>query len=144
MVMIDHVGLGVSDRARSRASYEQALPPLGYRLLIERDASFGYGRDRKPDFLIHANRPVSGPVHVAFSSPDHGTVQAFHAAGLAAGGRDDGPPGPHPEYHASYYGAFVLDPDGNTVEAVCHRPVEPPGGLQPPAREETRPSAGWR
>jgi catechol 2,3-dioxygenase-like lactoylglutathione lyase family enzyme len=123
MAMIDHVGLGVSDLARSRAFYEQALRPLGYRLLIEREASLGFGRDRKPDFFIHANRPLSGPVHVAFAGPDHGTVQAFHAAGLGAGGRDNGPPGPRPEYHASYYGAFVLDPDGNNVEAVCHSPA---------------------
>jgi catechol 2,3-dioxygenase-like lactoylglutathione lyase family enzyme len=122
--VIDHVGLGVSDLERSRAFYEQALAPLGYRLLIERDGSLGFGRNGKPDFFIHGNRPVSGPTHVAMASPDRATVDAFHAAGLAAGGPDNGPPGPRPHYHEHYYGAFVLDPDGNNLEAVCHRPSQ--------------------
>jgi catechol 2,3-dioxygenase-like lactoylglutathione lyase family enzyme len=120
--VIDHVGLGVSDLEASTAFYRQALGPLGYQLLIQRDGSAGFGRDGKPDFWIHANRPLSAPTHVAFASPDRTTVQAFHAAGLAAGGRDNGTPGPRPQYHAAYYGAFVLDPDGNNIEAVCHRP----------------------
>jgi catechol 2,3-dioxygenase-like lactoylglutathione lyase family enzyme len=121
--MIDHVGLGVSDLEQSKAFYRQALDPLGYRLLIDRGGSVGFGRDGKPDFFLHADRPLSGPTHVAMASPDRATVQAFHAAGLAAGGRDNGPPGPRPHYHQDYYGAFVLDPDGNNVEAVCHRPI---------------------
>jgi catechol 2,3-dioxygenase-like lactoylglutathione lyase family enzyme len=120
--MIDHVGLGVSDLEASRAFYRRALRPLGYEPLIERDGSVGFGAQRKPDFWIHVNRPVSGPVHVALASPDRATVHAFHAAGLEAGGRDNGAPGPRPHYHADYYGAFELDPDGNNVEAVCHRP----------------------
>ena len=121
--MIDHVGLGVSDLEQSKAFYQQALGPLGYQLLMERSGSAGLGRNGKPDFWIHANRPLSGPTHVAIASPDRATVQAFHAAGLAAGGRDNGPPGPRPHYHQDYYGAFVLDPDGNNIEAVCHRPA---------------------
>jgi catechol 2,3-dioxygenase-like lactoylglutathione lyase family enzyme len=121
--VIDHVGMGVSDLDASKAFYEQALRPLGYQLLMQRDGSAGFGRNGKPDFWIHANRPVSGPVHVALASPDRATVQAFHAAGLEAGGRDNGPPGLRPQYHASYYGAFVLDPDGNNIEAVSHRPA---------------------
>jgi catechol 2,3-dioxygenase-like lactoylglutathione lyase family enzyme len=121
--MIDHVGLGVSDLEQSRAFYQQALQPLGYRLLLERDGSAGFGSDGKPDFWIHVNRPVSGPVHVAVASPDRATVDAFHAAALAAGGRDNGAPGPRPQYHGGYYGAFVLDPDGNNIEAVCHHPA---------------------
>jgi catechol 2,3-dioxygenase-like lactoylglutathione lyase family enzyme len=120
--VIDHVGLGVSDLEPSRAFYEQALAPLGYQVLIERDGSLGFGRDGKPDFFIHVNRPLSGPTHVAIASPDRATVDAFYAAGLAAGGRDNGPPGLRPQYHQHYYGAFVLDPDGNNLEAVCHRP----------------------
>ena len=120
--MIDHIGLGVSDLEASKAFYLRALEPLGYRLLMERDGSAGFGRDGKPDFWIHVNRPLSGPTHVAVASPDRATVQAFHAAGLAAGGADNGPPGPRPQYHQSYYGAFVLDPDGNNIEAVCHSP----------------------
>ena len=83
--MIDHLGLGVSDLERSRAFYERALEPLGYRVLIERNGSLGFGRDGKPDFFVHVNRPLSGPTHVAIASPDRATVDAFHAAGLAAG-----------------------------------------------------------
>jgi catechol 2,3-dioxygenase-like lactoylglutathione lyase family enzyme len=121
--VIDHVGLGVSHLDQSRAFYQQALDPLGYQLLLERDGSVGFGRDGKPDLFIYVNRPLSGPTHVAIASPDRATVQAFHAAGLAAGGRDNGPPGPRPQYHQDYYGAFILDPDGNNIEAVCHRPA---------------------
>jgi catechol 2,3-dioxygenase-like lactoylglutathione lyase family enzyme len=121
--MIDHVGLGVRDLEHSKAFYQQALRPLGYTLLMERDGSAGFGMNGKPDFWIHENRPVSGPVHVAVASPDRATVHAFHAAALAAGGRDNGAPGLRPQYHDRYYGAFVLDPDGNNVEAVCHRPA---------------------
>jgi catechol 2,3-dioxygenase-like lactoylglutathione lyase family enzyme len=121
-LVIDHVGLEVSDLDRSTAFYQRALDPLGYQPLLERDGSVGMGRDGKPDFFIHANRPLSGPTHIAIASPDRATVHAFHAAGLAAGGRDNGPPGLRPHYHQHYYGAFVLDPDGNNIEAVCHRP----------------------
>jgi len=81
----------------------------------------GFGKDGKPTFWI-ADREVSGPVHVAFVSFDRSTVDAFHAAALAAGGHDNGKPGLRPQYHPSYYGAFVYDPDGNNIEAVCHRP----------------------
>jgi catechol 2,3-dioxygenase-like lactoylglutathione lyase family enzyme len=121
--VIDHVGLGVSDLDKSKAFYQQALRPLGYQLLMERDGSAGFGSNGKPDFWIHANRPLSGPTHVAIASPDRATVQAFHTEGLAAGGRDNGLPGLRPHYHQDYYGAFVLDPDGNNIEAVCHRPT---------------------
>ena len=113
--MIDHLGLGVSDLERSRAFYERALEPLGYRVLIERNGSLGFGRDGKPDFFVHVNRPLSGPTHVAIASPDRATVDAFHAAGLAAGGRDNGPPGLRTHYHQHYYGAFVLDPEATTL-----------------------------
>ena len=121
--VIDHVGLGVSGLEQSKAFYQQALGPLGYQLLMERDGSAGFGRNGKPDLWIHTNRPLSGPTHVAIASPDRATVQAFHAAGLTAGGRDNGPPGLRPHYHQHYYGAFVLDPDDNNIEAVCHRPA---------------------
>ena len=121
--MIDHVGLGVSDLEQSKAFYQQALRPLGYQLLMERDGSAGFGRNGKPDLWIHVNRPLSGPTHIAIASSDQATVQAFHTAGLAAGGHDNGPPGLRPHYHQHYYGAFVLDPDGNNIEVVCHRPT---------------------
>ncbi len=119
--MIDHVILGVEDVDASRAFYEQALAPLGIGVVMAMPGGAGFGREGKPVFWI-ADREPSGPVHVAFTSPDRPTVDAFHAAALAAGGRDHGAPGLRPDYHASYYGAFVLDPDGNNVEAVCHVP----------------------
>jgi len=112
--VIDHVGLGISDLEESKAFYQQALGPLGYQLLMERDGSAGFGRDGKPDLWIHANRPLSGPTHVAIASPDRATVHAFHAAGLAAGGRDNGPPGLRPHCHPEYFGAFVLDQTATT------------------------------
>lgn len=119
--MIDHMILGVEDVDASRAFYEQALAPLGIEVVMAMPGGAGFGRDGKPVFWI-ADREPSGPVHVAFASPDRPTVDAFHAAALAAGGRDHGVPGLRPHYHASYYAAFVLDPDGNNVEAVCHAP----------------------
>jgi catechol 2,3-dioxygenase-like lactoylglutathione lyase family enzyme len=77
----------------------------------------------KPDFWIREAEPVRPPVHVAFASPDRETVDAFYEAAMAAGGRDNGPPGLRPDYHPNYYGAFVFDPDGNNIEAVCHQAV---------------------
>jgi catechol 2,3-dioxygenase-like lactoylglutathione lyase family enzyme len=120
--VIDHLNLGVSDLAASRAFYTRALAPLGYLALMDRPYGVGFGADGKPDFWISSDRPVAGPLHVAFTSSDRATVEAFHREALAAGGRDNGPPDLRPAYHPSYYGAFVLDPDGNNVEAVAHRP----------------------
>lgn len=121
--MLDHVGIEVGDFARSRAFYEMTLAPLGLAVVMEPTetaAGFG-GSDRKPWFWIHARgrQPVQG-VHLAFKAINHDAVDTFHAAGLAAGGTDNGAPGPRPLYHPAYYGAFVLDPDANNVEAVCH------------------------
>jgi catechol 2,3-dioxygenase-like lactoylglutathione lyase family enzyme len=120
-VQIDHVNIGVSDLEESKAFYERALAPLGIGVLMSGPWGHGFGRDGKPEFWI-SDRPPSGPVHVAFASPDRATVDAFHREAIAAGGRDNGAPGLRPQYHASYYGAFVLDPDGNNVEAVTHGP----------------------
>ena len=119
--MIDHINIGVADLAASRDFYARTLSPLGYAPMLEGLSGVGFGRDGKPDFWISA-RTVSGPLHIAFAGPDRATVDAFHREGLAAGGRDNGAPGLRPDYHASYYGAFVLDPDGNNIEAVTHRP----------------------
>jgi catechol 2,3-dioxygenase-like lactoylglutathione lyase family enzyme len=120
--VLDHIAIIVSDHERSRRFYQEALAPLGYQLMMDHDISgSGFGRDGKPDFWIQAGRP-SGPIHLAFSSADRRTVDEFHRAGLAAGAQDNGAPGLRPEYHPTYYGAFVIDPDGNNVEAVCHRP----------------------
>ena len=122
--MIDHVGFGVRDYAASKAFYTQALAPLGITLVMEvSEAAAGFGRDGKPFFWLEAQRaPVTG-LHVAFDAGDRETVDAFHAAGLAGGGTDNGAPGPREIYHPNYYGAYVLDPDGNNVEAVCHKPA---------------------
>lgn len=126
--MIDHIGFPVSDLARSRAFYDRAMASLGIELLMEvteqmtggHGAHLGYGRDGKPFFWIGSGRSAGAGTHVAFAASDRATVDAFHAAALAAGGRDNGAPGLRPEYHPGYYGAFVLDPDGNNIEAVHH------------------------
>ena len=122
--MIDHLKLHVADAAASRAFYETALEPLGYRVLLDFGPVVGMGRDR-PDFWL---APAEGPTtlaHVAFRADSEHAVQRFHAAGLAAGGADNGEPGLRPQYHQNYYGAFVLDPDGNNVEAVYHGAMQP-------------------
>ncbi len=121
--MLDHVGLEVSDYEASKAFYSEALAPLGISQLMEIEGmGAGFGDDRKPYFWVYARGPVGTGTHVAFAVPSRDLVDAFHEAALAAGGRDNGGPGPRP-YHEHYYGAFVLDPDGNNVEAVCHRPA---------------------
>ena len=122
--MLDHVGINVSDYDRSRAFYGRALAPLGISMLMEPVPRMcGFGRDRKPFFWITDQRePTTENVHVAFAVDDRATVDAFHAAALEAGGTDNGGPGIRDIYHPNYYGAFVRDPDGNNVEAVCHRP----------------------
>ena len=121
--MLDHLGINVSDYGRSREFYERALAPLGRSVLMEPVANtcgFG-GSDGKPSFWItDQRRPVTENVHVCFEAADRATVDAFHAAALEAGGTDNGGPGIREIYHPGYYGAFVLDPDGNNVEAVHH------------------------
>lgn len=129
--MIDHIGFPVSDLAAARAFYARALAPLGISLLVEvteemtggHGAHLGFGTAGKPFFWIGTGRAAAQAVHMALTAPDRATVDAFHAAALAAGGRDNGAPGLRPIYHADYYGAFVLDPDGNNIEAVCHAPA---------------------
>ena len=125
--MIDHIGLTVSDYPRSMAFYLRALAPLGYAPLMKLSAAetggvdvAGFGVAPKPDFWIDNGARELRPVHVAFRATNRAMVDAFHRAALAAGGRDNGPPGLRPHYHPDYYGAFVLDPDGHNIEAVCH------------------------
>jgi catechol 2,3-dioxygenase-like lactoylglutathione lyase family enzyme len=127
-MILDHITLPVSDFAAAKAFYERALAPLGITVLLEFPGACGFGRDGKPAFWIGVG-PLSfwkegqragTPTHIAFAAPDHATVDAFYAAAIAAGGRDYGAPGPRPQYHPGYYGAFVLDPEGNNIEAVCH------------------------
>jgi catechol 2,3-dioxygenase-like lactoylglutathione lyase family enzyme len=118
--MLDHVTIGVSNIERSKRFYDTALKPLGIaRLYADDDTFSGYGMNRKAFFWIGLRASVLGGVHVAFAAKDRATVDAFHAAAQSAGGRDNGAPGLRPHYHANYYGAFVFDPDGHNIEAVC-------------------------
>ena len=122
--MIDHVKLFVADPKASRAFYETALEPLGYRVLMDFDTVVGMGKDR-PDFWL---APAEGPTttcHVSFRAESEHEVQRFHEAAVAAGGTDNGEPGLRPQYHQNYYGAFALDPDGNNAEAVYHGAMQP-------------------
>jgi catechol 2,3-dioxygenase-like lactoylglutathione lyase family enzyme len=119
--MLDHVGLRVKDYDASKAFYVAALAPLGYTVVMDFPGKgVGFGTADKPEFWVVQDQPTGTNVHVAFNSADRESVDAFHAAALAAGGRDNGAPGIREHYHPSYYGAFVFDPDGNNVEAVCH------------------------
>lgn len=129
--MIDHTGLLVSDFARSKAFYVAALAPLGYGVLMELTkemvgadvAGFGEVATGKPDFWVAQGEPNKPAIHIAFRAENRALVDAFYKAALAAGGQDNGPPGTRPHYHANYYGAFVRDPDGHNIEAVCHTPA---------------------
>ncbi|TWG94663.1 catechol 2,3-dioxygenase-like lactoylglutathione lyase family enzyme [Mesorhizobium sp. J18] len=126
--MIDHTGIVVSDFEKARAFYDKAMAPLGARLLMMVPKEYtgdvkvgGYGRER-PVFWLHEATTTGPGRHYAFTADSRADVDAFHAAAIAAGGRDNGAPGLRPHYHPDYYGAFVIDPDGNNIEAVCHRP----------------------
>lgn len=124
--MIDHTGLNVSDFGKSKVFYVAALAPLGYQLMMELPASLapqgamGMGVPPKPDFWVAGGSPNSPALHIAFRAASRAEVDAFYQAAMAAGGRDNGPPGVRAHYHPNYYGAFVLDPDGHNIEAVCH------------------------
>ncbi|MBW8734458.1 MAG: VOC family protein [Asticcacaulis sp.] len=127
--MIDHTGVGVSDFAKSKIFYSAAFAAIGYELVKEFPASVtgtvdvaGFGAGGKPDFWISGSGANTPPIHVAFRVATRAEVDAFHAAGLAAGGSDNGAPGVRAHYHPHYYGAFVRDPDGHNIEAVCHAP----------------------
>jgi catechol 2,3-dioxygenase-like lactoylglutathione lyase family enzyme len=128
--MIDHIGFAVSDYERAKAFYAKALALLGYTLVMEVDASVnpsgfptaGFGADGKPDFWIGGEGKLEKPVHVAILAKTRAAVDAFHSAALDAGAKDNGAPGLRPHYHQHYYAAFVLDPDGHNIEAVCHTP----------------------
>jgi catechol 2,3-dioxygenase-like lactoylglutathione lyase family enzyme len=121
--MIDHVGLNVRDYAASRAFYERALAPLGLGIVMASDEwkGAGFGRDGKPFFWVVEREPAASGTHVAFICDDRAAVDAFFEAAVAAGGTDNGGPGLREHYHPTYYAAFVLDLDGNNVEAVSHR-----------------------
>jgi catechol 2,3-dioxygenase-like lactoylglutathione lyase family enzyme len=122
--MLDHVTLGVSDITRSKAFYDAALRPLGIeRLYAEGESFAGYGENSKAFFWIGSRDAMPTGSHVAFTASGREAVDEFYMAAIKAGGRDNGKPGLRPRYHANYYGAFILDPDGHNIEAVCHHPI---------------------
>ena len=128
--MIDHTGVAVSDYRKSKAFYVAALGAIGYQLLREFPAAVtgsvdvaGFGEPPTPDFWLSSGSPNKPPVHIAFRVANRGLVDQFYRAALAAGGKDNGAPGIRAHYHPNYYGAFVLDPDGHNIEAVCHDPA---------------------
>ena len=129
--MIDHLGVTVSDFDRSLAFYKSVLAPLGYGLVMEVTPEMtgngsrhaGFGEEHKPDFWIGTGSDATrNGLHVALVAADRAAVDAFYAAALSAGAKDNGPPGIRAMYHPNYYGAFVIDPDGHNLEAVCHKP----------------------
>ena len=118
--MLDHIGLEVNSYAVSKSFYADILAVLGYVVVEETHGWCGFGPAGKPQFWIHEGAPATAPIHVGFSARDRAAVDRFYATAIRAGGTDNGPPGIRELYHPNYYGAFVLDPDGNNIEAVCH------------------------
>ena len=125
--MFDHVSIGVSDLGRAGSFYDAVLKPLDVTRLSDGDTALGYGEKDAGLWLLAVKKPVKADMesglHFCFQAKSRAAVDAFHAAALKAGGKDNGKPGLRPEYHANYYGAFVLDPDGHNIEAVCHAPA---------------------
>lgn len=119
---IDHIGLAVADYERSKEFYTRVLAPLGMELVMQVQGWAGFGPAGKPEFWFGEHAQKQSPMHIAFRADNRAQVDAFYEAALAAGARDNGPPGIRELYHPDYYGAFVLDPDGHNIEAVCHSP----------------------
>lgn len=120
--MLDHIGIGATNLKASKAFFLAALAPLGVSVVKEIPEAVGLGRDGKPSFWLGASEVQCGPLHLAFTAETRTQVDDFYRRAIAAGGKDNGPPGLRPQYHPNYYGAFVIGPDGHNVEAVCHRP----------------------
>jgi catechol 2,3-dioxygenase-like lactoylglutathione lyase family enzyme len=118
--MFDHVGFRVRNLEASRKFYLAALAPLGFEVAMEGNFGVGLGHGGKPEPWLSPGDPAASPLHIAFAARNRAEVDAFHAAALAAGGKDNGAPGLRPHYHPNYYGAFAIDPDGHNIEAVCH------------------------
>lgn len=120
--MFDHVGIGVSSLAESKAFFLRALAPLKVALVMEGPYGVGIGQNNKPSLWLSETKEHPAHLHLAFVAANRAEVDAFHEAALAAGGKDNGAPGLRPHYHPNYYGAFVIGPDGHNIEAVCHKP----------------------
>jgi catechol 2,3-dioxygenase-like lactoylglutathione lyase family enzyme len=119
-MIIDHVTFHIADLAASKAFYDKAFAPLGITQIMEFQGIVGYGKNAKPEFWFAQSVHPQTPMHFAFLAATREQVDEFYRAAIAAGGKDNGPPGLREHYHPNYYGAFVLDPDGHNVEAVCH------------------------
>jgi catechol 2,3-dioxygenase-like lactoylglutathione lyase family enzyme len=122
--MFDHIGFPVSNLAKSRAFYVAALTPLGIGVIVESPEWVAFGASGRAQFWVGSRGSPPTGVHLAFAAANRAEVRAFYAAALGAGGTDNGAPGLRPQYHPNYYGAFVLDPDGHNVEAVCRNPED--------------------
>lgn len=121
-MIIDHIGLAVSDYERSKAFFTQALAPLGIELVMEVDGWAGFGENGKPEFWFGVHPERQKPMPIAFVAETRSQVRTFYQAALAAGGKDNGPPGIREIYHPNDFGAFVIDSNGHNIEAVCHQP----------------------
>jgi catechol 2,3-dioxygenase-like lactoylglutathione lyase family enzyme len=119
-MILDHIGLAVRDFGKSATFFRRALAPLGIQTVLEGEGWAMLGKDGRPEFWIGVHGIPPGPIHIAFTAENREQVREFHRAALAAGGRDNGAPGVRARYHPDYYGAFVFDPDGHNIEAVCH------------------------
>ena len=119
--MFDHIGFGVSDLPASKSFFLAALAPLEIGVVMEGEFGVGIGKKGKPSLWLSQGGAKPSPLHLAFAADTRAEVDAFYRAALAAGGKDNGAPGLRPHYHANYYGAFVIGPDGHNVEAVCHK-----------------------
>ena len=120
--MIDHIMIHTTFVEEAKEFYSMALAPLEYDLIWEMPSWLGFGRDGRPDFLLKGGTKNAPPVHVAFRAESRLMVRNFYNAAMAAGAKDNGPPGVRQDYHPNYYAAYILDPDGNNIEAVCHDP----------------------
>ena len=121
-MIIDHIGFGVSDIEKSKEFYIKCLLPLGIKLIAEEGQNVGFGKDKKAPFWFGPNSDASRKIHIAFIAENRKQVDEFYRAAIAAGAIDNGPPGIRKRYHPAYYAAFVFDPDGHNIEAVCHKP----------------------
>lgn len=119
-MIIDHIGFTISNHENSKLFYSKALAPLGIELVTEIQGWAGYGKNGKPEFWFGVNSKIQHPMHIAFLAETREQVNKFYEAAIAAGAKDNGKPGIREIYHPNYYGAFVIDPDGHNIEAVCH------------------------
>jgi len=120
-MIIDHIELTISDYEKSKEFYSMALAPLNIKLIEEVEGWAGFGRNEKPDFWFGTDENIQSPMHIAFSAGSREEVNKFYEAAISAGAKDNGKPGIREIYHSNYYGAFVIDPDGHNIEAVCHK-----------------------